>query len=56
MIKQFNTAIGSAAGSGPAAKSKAGNALIWVAALTLVVFVGYKFIESRNTIVNDQNN
>jgi hypothetical protein len=55
MIKQFNTAMGSASGSGTGSKSKGGNALIWVIGLTVLVFVGYKYIESRNQMVTPQN-
>jgi hypothetical protein len=55
MIKHFNTALGSAAGNASASKGKGGNALIWVLGLGVLVFVGYKFIESRNRIVTQQN-
>jgi len=55
MIKHFNTALGSASGNGPTSKGKGGNALIWVLALGVLVFVGYKYIESRNQITTPQN-
>lgn len=55
MIKEFNTAIGSAAGKTGASKGKGGNALIWILGLGVLVFVGYKFIESRNRIVTQEN-
>jgi len=55
MIKEFNTAIGAAAGKSGASKGKGGNALIWVLGLGVLVFVGYKYIESRNRIVTTQN-
>lgn len=57
MIKQFNTFVGAASGSGASAasKGKGGNALIWVLGLGVLVFVGYKFIESRNQINTPQN-
>lgn len=55
MIKEFNTAIGAAAGKTGASKGKGGNALIWILGLGVLVFVGYKFIESRNRIVTQEN-
>lgn len=56
MIKHFNTAIGAASGSAPAGKgSKGGNAIIWIVGLGVVVFAAYKFIESRNRMVVQQN-
>ena len=56
MIKHFNTAIGAASGSAPSAKgSKGGNAIIWIVGLGVVVFAAYKFIESRNRIVTQEN-
>jgi hypothetical protein len=55
MIKHFNTALGAASGSASASKGKGGNALIWVLGLGVLVFVGYRFIESRNRIVTPQN-
>ena len=56
MIKHFTTAIGAASGSAPAAKgSKGGNAIIWIVGLGVVVFAAYKFIESRNRMVVQQN-
>jgi hypothetical protein len=55
MIKQFNTFVGAASGSGAASKGKGGNALIWILGLGVLVFVGYKYIESRNRIVTPQN-
>jgi len=57
MIKQFNTFVGAASGSSAsiASKGKSGNALIWVLGLGVLVFVGYKYIESRNRIVSPQN-
>jgi hypothetical protein len=56
MIKHFNTAIGAASGSGSATKGKGGNALIWVIGLGALVFVAYKYIESRNKIATQENN
>jgi hypothetical protein len=55
MIKEFNTAIGAAAGKGGASKGKGGNALIWILGLGVLVFVGYKFIESRYRILTQEN-
>lgn len=55
MIKQFNTFVGAASGSGSASKGKGGNALIWILGLGVLVFVGYRYIESRNRIVTPQN-
>jgi hypothetical protein len=55
MIKHFNTALGSTSGSGSAG-SKKGGALIWILALGVVVFVGYKFIENRNRIKEVEQN
>jgi hypothetical protein len=55
MIKHFNTALGSASGSTSAVK-KGGGALIWIVALTAVVYVGYKFIENRNRIKQPEQN
>lgn len=55
MIKHFNTAIGAASGSSSAKGSKGGNAIIWIVGLGVVVFAAYKFIESRNRIVTQEN-
>jgi hypothetical protein len=55
MIKHFNTALGAASGSASASKGKGGNALIWVLGLGVLVFVGYKYIESRNRMQAPQN-
>lgn len=56
MIKHFNTAIGAASGTASSGKgSKGGNAIIWIVGLGVVVFAAYKFIESRNRMVVDQN-
>jgi hypothetical protein len=55
MIKHFTTALGAASGSASPSKGKSGNALIWVLGLGVLVFVGYKFIESRNRIVTQEN-
>jgi hypothetical protein len=52
MIKQFNTAIGSASGSGGAkGSSKSGSAWIWGLLLVGAVYLGYKYIENRNKAV-----
>ena len=55
MIKHFNTAIGAASGSTQSKGSKGGNAIIWIVALGVVVFAAYKYIESRNRMVVQQN-
>lgn len=55
MIKHFNTAIGAASGSTPSKGSKGGNAIIWVVGLGVVLFAAYKYIESRNRMVVQQN-
>lgn len=55
MIKHFNTAIGAASGSASAKGSKGGNAIIWVVGLGVALFVAYKYIESRNKIVTQEN-
>lgn len=54
MIKHFNTALGSASGSGSA--KKGGGALIWVLVLGVAVYAGYKFIENRNRIKQVEQN
>jgi hypothetical protein len=56
MIKHFNTAMGAASGSGSTSKGKGGNTLIWVIGLGALVFVAYKYIESRNKITIQENN
>lgn len=57
MIKQFNTALGSTSGSNSTSSSKkGGGALIWVVALGVVIYVGYKFIENRNRIKQPEQN
>ena len=55
MIKEFNTAIGAAAGKSGASKGKGGISLICVLGLGVLVLVGSKFVESRNRIVTQQN-
>lgn len=55
MIKHFNTAIGAASGASPSKGSKGGNAIIWVVGLSVVLFAAYKYIESRNRMVVQQN-
>jgi hypothetical protein len=55
MIKHFNTALGTASGSTSSAK-KGGGALIWIVALAVVVYGGYKFIENRNRIKQPEQN
>jgi hypothetical protein len=57
MIKHFNTALGTASGSSSTTSSKkGGGALIWVVALGIFVYVGYKFIENRNRIKQPEQN
>lgn len=56
MIKHFNTAIGAASGSASAKGGKSGNAIIWVVGLGVVLFAAYKYIESRNRMVVEQQN
>lgn len=55
MIKHFNTAMGAASGGTTPKGSKGGNAIIWVVGLGVVLFAAYKFIESRNRMVVEQN-
>jgi hypothetical protein len=55
MIKHFNTALGTASGSTTATK-KGGGALIWIVALTVIVYGGYKFIENRNRMKQPEQN
>lgn len=55
MIKNFNTAMGSASGSTPTSgKGKGGNALIWVLGLAVVGYLAYNYIESRNRMVVEE--
>jgi hypothetical protein len=52
MIKQFNTAISGASGSGSAkGGSKGGSAILWGLLLVGAVYLGYKYIQNRNQAV-----
>lgn len=52
MIKQFNTAMSGASGSGGAkGGSKGGSTILWGLLLIGAVYLGYKYIENRNKAV-----